>query len=1133
MEVGSPDIRSKPVDVEGLSHSLCAQADSEFMKDIGAQLVQTLKDGNDMDMSDSDSDSEAVASFSPGKQLLRSTSFPSGTSIAELSKPEGSPLPLWLRETQSSPPEALSRTVQQIEDDIRAAVDSAVARANQELGDRERFEQELSAAAAYNVAPSFDTTAAIPFIEPEIEVHGAPELLLLMEVVIGDGRSGTIEIHVGDQPDVLAAAFALKHSLKPEVVPRLTQHIQDQLDALTEAEYEAAAPDELETIALPPPAPVMATRAPEPQVAVSEPCKPAVEEAAPPALAPEVFAPPDDFAEQRESHWEKQAREHTREFSYNSLMAKYGHYTQHSGKVDPSITPDSTGKDGSSSPLTFHHVQLADYNRVDLSERHQMFSAGHTMTQSAAGSGASSRQKDKTPAVFNRLYALAESKDKWIKRAQKIKAVEAQREQDQMRVEMAAKSKDLIAHRKNGGYAHIGERLYEEALCEMAKKDKLRERRAVEKEEQMDWMCPRCATVNNHNDEVCKNVVRVSSSSGSSTENQDLLTRIKSPRESVCGSGFQDLPEGVCGQPRPAQLFRPTLLTASSSAQHNLQTNKERCAQTMSMRRQRNQQAMEDEFKKTCPFRPKINEVSEEIVRERLENQQASVVSSGGPTTEVTTTADGELRRKNPHRALYEEFFQVRAHREELKRDYFKQFPFKPNIGVNSLWMGNSDTDVVERLAVSKYHELEQKRLSLHEKYAPDRDPETGREYFKPEIGRAPMFNRNEKGLPIGEFLYESHREKQEYQRVLGQQHLTHIKQQAQQGFVSSASRQALASRKQKTFDRIFNALVAASRSSEEPVPHNETSMRDAEGTSKEDPPVVHPLRVDKEQLPVEISRIVSIAFEFADQQPFTRTQFAGYMEKIMDEVPGLTYTQVLFLTEYLNDRQSSRTANTGKDPIAEAAEEAELTFHPTIDKNSSLIAKKHGRGDRSKVFVALNQYFEHYKQKKEQFRKQQRREFDRAHPFQPTLVAKSRRNTSEQFYDKVKRFDADSGGSNSSGPSSPHLQTALTHARPCVRPIDTEYTEPRLDTRSSSRSSSQFQEEPAQTQEDDAELTSRVLAALDETPSQPAKVLQLLRNESKDTSTRLASAVPGTDEVFHDALSGAAASSLTDLASC
>lgn len=1096
------------------------------MKDIGAQLVQTQKDGDDIDMSDSDSDSEAVASLSPGK-LLRSTSFPTGvsTALTEFAKPERSPLPLWLRETQSSPPVALSRTVQQIEDDIRVAIDSAVARVNQELSDRERFEQELSSAAAYNAPPS--DTAAMSAIELEVEVHGVPELLLLMEVVIGDGRSGTIEIHVGDQPDVLAAAFAQKHSLKPEVIPRLTQHIQDQLDALAEAELEAAAPEEFESVTIPPPAPVVAAEAPEP-VAASVSPQPAIEEAAP---VPEAFATPQEFVEQRESQWEKQAREHTREFSYISLMAKYGHYTQHSGKVDPSIAPDSTGKDGSSSPLTFHHVQLADYNRVDLSERHPMFSSGHTMTRSAAAA-ASSRQKDKTPAVFNRLYALAESKDKWIKRAQKVKAMEAQREQDQMRVEMAAKSKDLIAHRKNGGYAHIGERLYEEALCEMAKKDKLRERRAVEKEQQMDWMCPRCATMNNHNDEVCKNVVRVSSASGSSSENQDLVTRIKSPRESVCGSGFQDLPEGICGQPRPTHLFRPTLLTASSSAQHNLQTKKERCAQIMSMRRQRNQQAMEDEFKKTCPFHPKINEVSEEIVRERLENQQASVVSSSGLATEVTTTPDGELRRKNPHHALYEEFFQVRAHREELKRDYLKQFPFKPNIGVNSLWMGNSDTDVVERLAVSKYHELEQKRVSLYEKYAPDRDPETGREYFKPEIGRAPMFNRNEKGLPIGDFLYESHREKQEYQRVLGQQHLSQIKQQAQQGFVSSASRQALASRKQKTFDRIFNALVAASRSceqpsTEQPVPHNEPIMSEA-ATSKEDL-VVHPLRVDKVQLPVEISRIVSIAFEFADQRPFTKAQFAGYMDKMMEDVPGLTYTQILFLTEYLNDGQSSRTSNTGKDPISEAAEEAELTFHPTIDKNSSLIAKKHGRADRSKVFVALNQYFEHYKHKKEQFRKQQRREFERVHPFQPKLVAKSRKNISEQFYDKVKCFDAESN-SNNSDPSSPHLQTALTHARPCVRPIDPEYTEPRLDTRSSSRSSSQFLEEPTQTQEDDAELTSRVLAALDETPSQSAKMLQLLRNEAKDIAL-FALVVPSTDEVYHDALTGAA-SSLTDLAS-
>ncbi|GLD94934.1 hypothetical protein PINS_up003559 [Pythium insidiosum] len=70
------------------------------------------------------------------------------------------------------------------------------------------------------------------------------------------------------------------------------------------------------------------------------------------------------------------------------------------------------------------------------------------------------------PQYSSRLYALAESRDKWIRRQQKAKRAEEMKEQENMaKLELAAKSKHIVAHRTNGGYAHIGERLYEEALA--------------------------------------------------------------------------------------------------------------------------------------------------------------------------------------------------------------------------------------------------------------------------------------------------------------------------------------------------------------------------------------------------------------------------------------------------------------------------------------------------------------------------------------------------------------------------------------------------------------------------------------------------------------------------------------------
>ncbi|GAB9462675.1 hypothetical protein Gpo141_00000161 [Globisporangium polare] len=70
-----------------------------------------------------------------------------------------------------------------------------------------------------------------------------------------------------------------------------------------------------------------------------------------------------------------------------------------------------------------------------------------------------------------------------------------------------------------------------------------------------------------------------------------------------------------------------------------------------------------------------------------------------------------------------------------------------------------------------------------------------------------------------------------------------------------------------------------------------------------------------------------------------------------------------------------------------------------------------------------------------------------------------------------------------------PPLYTAIANARPCVRPIgnDTREMMVALETRSSSCSSSfNFLEDGGQQtgSDEDADLTSRVLAALDELPS-------------------------------------------------
>ncbi|KAE9139894.1 hypothetical protein PF010_g414 [Phytophthora fragariae] len=1062
-------------------------------------------------------------------------------------------LPDWLRERIIlSPPASTTkmpaRSPQQIEEEIRFAVDSAAARVQQELGRREQFHTDLQSAAAYPATPTngdnqsttskffsrggndsklsgdafdaFNENDVLPPSSKDIIANDSiqGELLLLMEVVIGDGRTETIEIHEGDSPDALASAFAQKHALQPDAVPKLRALIQNHLDVLTETEQEATmepeqsgddwANDWSGDSFINPSTPAMV--APESSIA-------------PNFVDSLPISQPENASVPQKMH----ERENHREYSYNNLMARYGHYSQHSGKVDPDAS--SARRSVSSEPAVSYNMQAMEYTR---STERLSAPAFTTMVHGSRSSNSKKKTNLADAPAHERLYALAESKDKWIQRAQKAKELEKARDEERLhRVElMAAKSRELVANRTNGGYAHIGERLHDEALSDMTKKVQRHERRVAEREQQQDWMCPKCAYANQYTDSRCQNVValarQVSKPHRGRSPTASNIGRRGTASSSTSSFGFlESHPEVLCGQPKPERLFQPTLLTTSAGVMKAVSTNKEKSSRVANVRRQRHRSAIEEEFQQTCPFRPKINIVSEEIVREKLE------------TAAAAAALHGETRRpRNPHHELYENSFQARALREEREEEYFKQFPFRPDIGVNALWVASdkSQSDFVERLAVDKYHELERKRVALYDKYTPDRDPHTGKELFKPEIGRAPAFARNKQGLPIGDFLHASHREQQQYHRQLLEKDQREIKKKSQQTFVSEASRQALERRKADTCSQMFDALLVFSRqpgmsastpsesSSSRPELSKQRSGEEMHDTQQdESSEEVLPTRVDLSALPAEISRVVAIVFEYANHAPISRDSFSNYMDRLVREVPGITYSQIIFLAEYLHADRGGRHrhqlhhSDPDRETALSAADEKELTFHPVIDKNSREIATKHGRVSRSKVFQALNQYYDHYLERKEQLRKQQERDFGKSHPFHPTLVTKAhqREPAAAAFYDKIRMGNSEDSGKavtwgltasvssasvsyrhvGASCPPPTPLQTALSNARPCVRPIEALdcnersrfYTaatadEAQLDVgagnMSRSSSSSQLLE--------DAELTSRVLAALDEKPS-------------------------------------------------
>ncbi|KAL4125073.1 hypothetical protein PRIC2_008663 [Phytophthora ramorum] len=1053
-------------------------------------------------------------------------------------------LPDWLRERVVLSPAASNtkmsaRSPQQIEDEIRLAVNSAAARVQQELGRREQFQNALQSAAAYSPSSATgDNQSATlklfptigrdsnrlasssddlfgncsekemhPPISPDFAVSDSVQgdLLLLMEVVIGDGRTETIEIHEGDNPDVLASSFAQKHALQPDAVPKLRGLIKDQLNALVETE-----PEEVVQSAAMAADNWTHNSTPDCFVASSPDAFTASVSAS--ASKPQTTSQPELDGTPLQMH----ERENHREYSYNNLMARYGHYSQHSGKVDPEGCGDR--RSVSSDTHLTRNAQAVVTERLSAPSTAPAFT---TMVHTRSNSSKKKANLADAPA-YERLHALAESKDKWIQRARKAKELELARDQERMhRVElMDAKSRELVANRTNGGYAHIGERLHDEALSDIAKKVQRHERRVAEREEQQNWMCPKCALVNQYTDSRCQNIVALAGQSSKPHRGRSpnaSNTRRRDTASSTNSSfGFlESHPEVLCGQLKPDRLFQPTLLTTSSTVMKAVSANKDKSSRVASMRRQRHQHAIEEEFQQTCPFRPKINNVSEEIVREKLD------------TAAAAAAVHGETRRpRNPHLELYENSFQTRALRDEREEEYFKQFPFKPDIGVNALWVApdRSQSDFVERLAVDKYHELERKRIALHDKYAPDRDPHTGKELFKPEIGRAPAFSRNKQGLPIGDFLHAAHREQQEYHRRLREKDQRDIKKKSQQTFVSEASRQALERRKMDTCVRIFDKLLILSRQSQslasslsEATPElaKQNSDLKPQSQQEESNEAVIPAQVNLSSLPAEISRVVAIVFEYANHSSISRDAFSGYMDRLVREVPGVTYSQIVFLSEHLHadrggmHRHQMHHSDPEREAALVAAEQKELTFHPVIDKNSREIATKHGRVASSKVFHALNQYYDHYLERKEQLRKQQQREFSKSHPFHPTFVTKAhqREPVANAFYDKIRTGNCEDAGNatiwrssasvssasasyrNVGGLAPPApLQTAISNARPCVRPIESErsrfYTAATADEVQLDESSGMSRSSSSSQLLEDAELTSRVLAALDERPT-------------------------------------------------
>ncbi|RHY26538.1 hypothetical protein DYB32_007518 [Aphanomyces invadans] len=731
------------------------------------------------------------------------------------------------------------------------------------------------AAAATSSPPSTDTNMkAMDAARPS----GAPELLLIMEVVIGDGRVENIQVFEHDEPEALAMAFAQQHSLERDVIPTLTAHILEQIRTIRPASED-------------PPSKLTHR----------------------PSARQQVLSQP--------KHHHSPNTE--KERSYNALRDKFG-----------------------------KSVRAASSSAFDLVPSKTTTGILPSSCRSQKGKG---RRSHHQPAVSERLYALANAQREWRARAQKKREDELNKELADKKLQLAEKTKLLVANRTNGQYRTIGERLHGEAVSEAARRKKLAEARSAEKAQ----------------------------AELAGDDDSGWISTTKPSKR-------RDTPTRVCGQPKPA-MFQPTLLSKENK--------KPVPNEKLVLRRQKHQEVAKTEYNQRHPFAPQVNPTSTDLVKDKRHGIQT-------------------------HLSLYADAGSRRERQRDHEAAYLAQFPFRPNIGINTFVAPTASQEaLVHRLAIEDQEKLAQSRAKLLEKYGAAKDPITGRPYFVPQTGRRPQFARNDSNLPIGTDDVDAVIQSWELTMTC-QEHFCMRADHRTQSFVSKTSKIHLKARKAKSFDRIYkydDAPVWSSSACSMCVSSLLQLASRPSDTGEKDLSVLDPSRLDIDALSLELGHVALSLFDTCGWVPIPKSTFFECMESTLAKCQHLTHTQVLFF----GDEASRAIPST--DERVKAADDQELTLHPKIcAKSHQLLANS----DRKHIFEHLYSVHATYAAK----RKERQVKLDKEHAetctFRPQLCKQT-------FHDMYARLPDD--GTDDVDP------VVLTSARPCarpsVRPIDGDST--------------------------------------------------------------------------------------------
>lgn len=164
----------------------------------------------------------------------------------------------------------------------------------------------------------------------------------------------------------------------------------------------------------------------------------------------------------------------------------------------------------------------------------------------------------------------------------------------------------------------------------------------------------------------------------------------------------------------------------------------------------------------------------------------------------------GQEVASNRFEALYNDARQRQLRIEQYENWYPEDQTFNPDIGPDKYRprIDETEEEFINRLTYHKQQRMLEQPLAM-----PEVDQSTGQKLFQPVTGRAPLFQRNASGLPIGDYLHSYAYEKRENQEYTMQEYEQQSIEIANKSKVSANSNAIMENMRHQQLFEIFSVI--------------------------------------------------------------------------------------------------------------------------------------------------------------------------------------------------------------------------------------------------------------------------------------------------------------------------------------